>query len=79
MSVWSKLAAKSLSCSNCHKKLRLHFTATVLVALLVFVSTLSVLVFSGINSKSILFTAICLLAFLLACLFVPLEAVPDDG
>jgi len=78
MSFWSKFMGKSLECLHCQSKLRLRFAPTVALGLVIYISILFIGVNFGINRASILFAICCLFAFLVACLFIPLEVRSKD-
>lgn len=73
LSVWSKLAAKSLRCVHCRTALRLRFVPTAALAALAYGSILFVGLYRRADRASILFAASCLLVLLLAYVLMPLE------
>ena len=75
MSLRGKLTARRLVCLHCRRRLRLRQGPSIAMALAVFVAIMSVAAQRGIDATSVLFTLACLLAFLLACIVMPLEAV----
>ena len=78
MNFGTKVVGKLLSCQHCHAKLRLRFVPTAALAILVYVAILFIGVSFGVNGTSILAAFSCLLAFLAACLSMPLEVITED-
>jgi hypothetical protein len=80
VSVWTKLAARSLRCTHCRRALRLRLAPTVPLSFVVFGAILVVLLRRGVNRGSLGFAAGCLLGLLLAYLLMPLALRgPDAG
>ena len=75
MGLRGKLTARRLVCSHCRRRLRLCQGPSMALALAVLVAIMAVAARRGIDATSILFTLACLLAFVLACIVIPLEAV----
>ncbi len=73
MSFGSKLAARSLTCIHCKAKLRLRFVPTAVAGLGVYLSVLFAGLYLGVTRTSVIIAIVCLLTFVVVCLFMPLE------
>jgi hypothetical protein len=78
MNFAAKLVGTSLSCQHCQAKLRLRLAPTAGLAIFVLVAILFAGMNFGVNGASFLFAICCLVAFLVACLLMPLEVINKD-
>ena len=74
MDAMTKLMKRPHVCQHCGAELRMNLIMTGVLSLVYFILAVRTLIFTGFNGTGMLYVLLMTVVFVVACLFVPLEA-----
>lgn len=74
MDAMTKLMRRPHVCQHCGIELRMNLVYTTIVSLIYFALAVYTMIFTGINGTGMFYVLLMTVAFIVVCLFIPLES-----